>query len=70
MCRNGWLMVLGSMKKVPGLFGRLAICLPSEHVGGDVCLRYDRYYKRLFTAKLSAFSCSILAWNAGVMDDV
>lgn len=52
--------------QAPGVTGRLVICLPSEHTGGEVCLKYAGT-DIVSTASLdSAFDLTALAWYSGV----
>lgn len=48
-------------EKVPGMFGTLVVCLPSEHTGGDVNLTHNNKTHVIGTAKTSAFGLSTLA---------
>ncbi|KAL8924487.1 MAG: hypothetical protein Q9172_002652 [Xanthocarpia lactea] len=49
-------------EKVPGMFGTLIICLPSEHTGGAVCLRHGSKSERFDSSGSSAFGASYLTW--------
>lgn len=57
-------------EKVPGMFGTLVICLPSEHTGGEVYLVHDKKKRTLETAPSSAFDISMLAWYSDVSHEV
>jgi len=59
-----------STEKVPGMFGTLVICLPSEHVGGAVRLDHQTQTQRLETEPFSKFNISYLAWYADVLHEV
>lgn len=54
----------------PGFTGRLVICLPSEHKGGEVCLEHAGRDHAFATAPGSAFDLSALAWYSGVTHEV
>lgn len=51
-----------STEKTPGMFGTLVICLPSEHVGGAVCVRHGQEKNTFSTADNSAFNVTYIAW--------
>jgi hypothetical protein len=57
-------------EKVPGMFGTLVICLPSEHSGGDVRLVHGMTERILQTSPTSAFDLSLLAWYSDVQHEV
>jgi hypothetical protein len=57
-------------EKVPGMFGTLVICLPSEHCGGDVFLVHGGKEQVLQTAPTSSFSLSMLAWYSDISHQV
>ncbi|KAF2178652.1 hypothetical protein K469DRAFT_675665 [Zopfia rhizophila CBS 207.26] len=57
-------------EKVPGMFGTLVICLPSEHTGGEVHLVHGKEKRVLETAKSSKFDLSTLAWYSNVQHEV
>lgn len=54
--------MLRSTEKSSGMFGTLVICLPAEHVGGAMRLRYEQEEVILETAESSAFNITYLAW--------
>lgn len=57
-------------EKVPGMFGTLVICLPSEHTGGEVHLVQGKEKRILQTAESSKFDLSALAWYSDVQHEV
>ncbi|KAL8669092.1 MAG: hypothetical protein Q9168_006301 [Polycauliona sp. 1 TL-2023] len=57
-------------EKVPGMFGTLIVCLPSEHTGGAVCLRHGSKSKRFDSSGHSAFGASYLTWYADVIHEI
>lgn len=57
-------------EKVPGMFGTLVICLPSEHTGGEVSLVHGNKKHVFETGPASAFDLSTLAWYADVSHEV
>ncbi|KAL8731000.1 MAG: hypothetical protein Q9166_003651 [cf. Caloplaca sp. 2 TL-2023] len=57
-------------EKVPGMFGTLIICLPSEHTGGAVCLRHGSKSERFDSSGNSAFGASYLTWYADVVHEI
>ncbi|KAF1835575.1 hypothetical protein BDW02DRAFT_495568 [Decorospora gaudefroyi] len=57
-------------EKVPGMFGTLVVCLPSEHTGGQVLLKHGRKEQTLETAGLSSFDLSVLAWYSDVQHEI
>lgn len=54
----------------PGFTGRILICLPSEHKGGEVRLEHVGRDHASATAPGSVFDLSALAWYAGVTHEV
>lgn len=57
-------------EKVPGMFGTMVICLPSEHTGGEVLLNHGCKQQILQTAATSAFDISTLAWYSDVQHTI
>ncbi|KAH7395257.1 hypothetical protein DE146DRAFT_697405 [Phaeosphaeria sp. MPI-PUGE-AT-0046c] len=57
-------------EKVPGMFGTLVICLPSEHTGGEVRLNHGGKEKIIETAPTSAFDLCVLAWYSDVQHEI
>jgi len=57
-------------EKVPGMFGTLVVCLPSEHSGGEVRLLHGKEERILETSPTSAFDLSVLAWYSDVSHEV
>lgn len=57
-------------EKIPGMFGTLVVCLPSEHVGGEVHLKHGQKQKVLRTAESSAHELSALAWYSDVEHEI
>jgi hypothetical protein len=57
-------------EKVPGMYGTLVLCLPSEHTGGDVRLVQGKTERVLRTASGSKFDMSALAWYSDVKHEV
>lgn len=53
----------------PGVSGRLVICLPSEHTGGDVCIEHTEWDHASVTTPGSTFDLSALAWYCGSMHE-
>ncbi|KAL9067195.1 MAG: hypothetical protein Q9161_007091 [Pseudevernia consocians] len=53
-----------------GAVGRLSICLPSKHLGGDLHARYGDKTKKVTTGPFSAFSYSYIAWYTNVTYEV
>ncbi|OBT63118.1 hypothetical protein VE03_07464 [Pseudogymnoascus sp. 23342-1-I1] len=49
-------------KRGRGMFGTLAICLPSKHEGGDTIVTHDGHVKVLSTAPRSSFDYQYLFW--------
>ncbi|KAK4185046.1 hypothetical protein QBC35DRAFT_504643 [Podospora australis] len=54
-------------EKIPGMFGTLVICLPSEHQGGDLVLKH-RHATKVF--KSSEVQPSMLCWFSDVSHEV
>lgn len=54
--------MIQSTEKVPGMFGTLIICLPSEHTGGTVCLQHGTKKERFGTSDSSGFGATYIAW--------
>ena len=44
------------------MFGTLVICLPSQHVGGEVHVTHNKGEKILKTAEASEYDYSYLCW--------
>jgi hypothetical protein len=57
-------------EKVPGMFGTLVICLPSEHTGGEVQLVHNGKRISIGTAPMSAYNVSALAWYSDVQHEI
>lgn len=57
-------------EKVPGMFGTMVICLPSEHTGGEVYLTHGGKQQTLLTAATSAYDLSTLAWYSDVQHEI
>jgi hypothetical protein len=57
-------------EKVPGMFGTLVVCLPSEHTGGEVHLKHNQKQQVLQTAESSAHELSALAWYSEVQHEI
>ncbi|MCJ1391367.1 hypothetical protein MMC18_004230 [Xylographa bjoerkii] len=57
-------------EKTSGMFGTLVICLPSEHVGGAVCLTHGQEKKTFETAEASIFNTTYIAWYADVTHEI
>jgi predicted 2-oxoglutarate/Fe(II)-dependent dioxygenase YbiX len=57
-------------EKVPGMFGTLVVCLPSEHAGGEVLLAHGKKKRTIKTATSSAFELSALAWYSDVQHEI
>lgn len=57
-------------EKVPGMFGTLVVCLPSQHMGGDVHLVHGKKKRTMETAPGSSFDLSTLAWYSDVSHEV
>jgi hypothetical protein len=50
--------------KPPGTFATLAICLPTEHQGGDLLVKHNEECRTWRSSKSSAFDMSFSAWYA------
>ncbi|OBT71766.1 hypothetical protein VF21_09404 [Pseudogymnoascus sp. 05NY08] len=57
-------------KKGKGVFGTLAICLPSKHKGGDLIVTHDDQVKVLSTEPQSAFGYSYIFWYANLITEL
>jgi hypothetical protein len=57
-------------EKVPGMFGTLVVCLPSEHTGGEVHLKHNQKQQVLQTSESSAHELSALAWYSDVQHEI
>ena len=57
-------------EKVPGMFGTMVVCLPSEHTGGEVYLTHGGKQRVLQTAATSAYDMSTLTWYSDVQHEV
>lgn len=57
-------------EKEPGMFGTLAICLPSEHKGGEAHLAHGGQRKILKTAESSEFGSTYLCWYSHIKHEV
>ncbi|KAI9894349.1 MAG: hypothetical protein M1814_003105 [Vezdaea aestivalis] len=57
-------------EKVPGMFGTLVICLPSEHIGGAVRLQHGGKSINFETSENSAFSASYIAWYTDITHEI
>lgn len=55
---------------MPGMFATLVICLPSEHMGGEVYLRHGQKQRIFETGPVSAFGLSALAWYSDVQHEI
>lgn len=49
-------------EKAPGMFATLAICLPTEHLGGDLDVKHNNKRLTWTSSKTSAFDLSFSAW--------
>ncbi|KAJ0109209.1 hypothetical protein J7T55_009540 [Diaporthe amygdali] len=56
--------------RTPGVVGRLILCLPSEHAGGQVHLTYAGKEHVFATALFSEFDLSSLAWYSDATHEV
>lgn len=52
------------------MFGTLVVCLPSQHTGGDVVLKFRGKETKLTTATTSEWTTSYLAWFSDVPHEV
>ncbi|GKT42519.1 uncharacterized protein ColSpa_02700 [Colletotrichum spaethianum] len=57
-------------EKEPGMVGTLVVCLPSEHLGGDVHLSFGSDERSFSTAPTSRFDLTALAWYSDVSHEV
>lgn len=57
---------LPDLEEEPGMFGTLAICLPSKHEGGEVHLTHRGQTKILETAGSSKFTSTYLCWYSDI----
>ncbi|KAE8137651.1 hypothetical protein BDV38DRAFT_271224 [Aspergillus pseudotamarii] len=57
-------------EKADGMFGTLAVCLPSRHEGGDVIVSHGGDQLKFQTAPTSEFGVSWAAWYADVTHEV
>ncbi|KAB8224116.1 hypothetical protein BDV33DRAFT_227489 [Aspergillus novoparasiticus] len=57
-------------EKADGMFGTLAVCLPSKHEGGNVIVSHSRDQLKFQTAPTSEFGISWAAWYADVTHEV
>ncbi|KFZ12294.1 hypothetical protein V501_04298 [Pseudogymnoascus sp. VKM F-4519 (FW-2642)] len=57
-------------KKGKGVFGTLAICLPSKHEGGDLIVKHDDQAKILSTEPQSAFGYSYIFWYTNLITEL
>ncbi|ORY09127.1 hypothetical protein BCR34DRAFT_541239 [Clohesyomyces aquaticus] len=57
-------------EKVPGMFGTMVLCLPSDHSGGEVHLRHGQEKRVYATEPFSKFSMSTLAWYSDVKHEI
>ena len=55
-------LITDSTEKVPGMFGTLVICLPSEHTGGAVRLKHAQKEIIYETTTLSSFNTTYITW--------
>lgn len=60
-------LTISSSEKAPGMFATLIVCLPSPHVGGDVCLKHENESMRLSTSEMQP---SYLCWYSNVEHEV
>jgi hypothetical protein len=51
-------------EKAPGMFATLAICLPTEHQGGDLVLKHNNQSLTWSSSNSSVFDLSFAAWYA------
>lgn len=54
----------------PEVTGRLVLCLPSGHNGGEIRLEHAERRRVFATAPASTFDLSALAWHSDVMSEV
>ena len=57
-------------EKLPGMFGTMVVCLPSEHTGGEVQLVHNGKQQSMVTATTSAHDLSALAWYSDVQHEI
>lgn len=57
-------------EKTPGMFGTLAISLPSLHEGGDLILYHNKEKVEFKTSSFSEFGSSFAAWYSDVTHEV
>ena len=51
-------LIMFSSEKVPGMFGTLVICLPSEHEGGTVKVRHVKQSRKYRSDNsVSSYAC-------------
>jgi Rps23 Pro-64 3,4-dihydroxylase Tpa1-like proline 4-hydroxylase len=53
-------------EKVPNMFGTMAVCLPSEHEGGEVHIYHAGQKKTYETAAAFAHDLTTMAWYSDV----
>ena len=56
-------------EKIPGMFGTLVICLPSDHKGGDLVLKH-RNETKVFSTSEAQPEPSMFCWYADVTHEV
>ncbi|KAI1758477.1 hypothetical protein F4782DRAFT_544712 [Xylaria castorea] len=57
-------------QKAEGMIATLAICLPSEHKGGEVHLSYAGQHRTFDTSESSLFDTTALTWYSDVTHEV
>lgn len=57
-------------EKAPRMFGTLVICLPSEHVGGELVVSFNGKTQSFRSADVGPWACSYFAWYADVLHEV
>ncbi|GJC82716.1 hypothetical protein ColLi_05554 [Colletotrichum liriopes] len=57
-------------EKEPGMVGMMVVCLPSEHLGGDVHISFGSDTRSYSTAPTSRFDLTALAWYSDVSHEV
>ncbi|KAK1978162.1 2OG-Fe(II) oxygenase [Colletotrichum cereale] len=57
-------------EKERGMVGTLVVCLPSEHAGGDVHVRFGSKERSYSTGPTSRFDLTALAWYSDVSHEV
>ncbi|KAH0538910.1 hypothetical protein FGG08_004501 [Glutinoglossum americanum] len=70
VCGEGAMFKPHNSEKASGMFGTLAICLPSKHEGGNVRISHNGQTKVFDTAKSSEHGYSFMAWYADATHDV